>query len=93
MEAVEHQYGNVRPDAVVGFSKDGINRLALLEVELSSKGFDAEKYARFDWQKFFPVKPELFVVTDKKVPPMDYKTLVISTDLGILRVMKCQYGQ
>lgn len=78
---VEPALGGIRPDAVIGFVQDGQNKLALLEVELSNKGFDADKYARFDWQRHFPVKPDLFVVTDKKVPKLDYNTHVINTIL------------
>lgn len=79
---IEPKLGNVRPDAVVGFSVNGINRLALLEVELSNKGFDSAKYARFDWQKYFPVRPELFIITTHKPPTIaDYNSMVINTDL------------
>lgn len=78
---VEPALGNIRPDAVIGFVQGGQSKLALLEVELSNKGFDADKYSRFDWQRHFPVKPDLFVVTDKKVPKLDYNTHVFNTGL------------
>lgn len=79
---VEPVLGAIRPDAVIGFVQDGQSKLALLEVELSNKGFDADKYQRFDWQKHFPVKPELIIVTDKKVSKLDYKMQIISTDFA-----------
>ena len=78
---LEPELGGIRPDAAIGFTVGGKSRLALLEVELSNKGFDAEKYARFDWQKHFPLKPEIYIVTDKNVPKLDYKTLKIGTNL------------
>lgn len=70
---LEPQYVNIRPDAIIGFISNGVKRLALLEVELSNKGFNAEKYNKY-WQKHFPVKPELIIISDHKTPEVDYKT-------------------
>jgi len=80
---VEPELGSIRPDAVIGFTANGKSHLALLEVELCHKGFNVEKYADWDWKKHFPVKPELFIVSDGRIPKMDYQTYIIGTDLKI----------
>lgn len=77
----EPTLGDIKPDACFGYESNGIKRLACVEVELSNKGFDAEKYNAFDWKPYFPVEPELIIVTDKKLPPVKLKTSVIDTEL------------
>jgi len=75
----EPVFSNIRPDAVVGFVL-GRSRLALVEVEISNKGFDRKKYDAFDWTKYFPVEPELIVISDRKAETR-FKTTVVSTRL------------
>lgn len=78
---VEPTFDNIRPDAAVSFIDRGIERTAFLEVELSNKGFDAQKYKQFNWRKYFDEQPELFVVSDRKIPPTGYGMKQIKTDL------------
>ena len=78
---IEPNLGSIRPDAIIGFIKEDQSRLVLLEVELSHKGFDAQKYDKWDWQKYFPIKPDIIIITDYKIPQLDYKTHIINTDL------------
>lgn len=78
---VEPTLGDIRPDAVVGFIASDRERIALVEIELSNKGFDYHKYASFGWQKFFPWQPELIVVTNQDIRNTGYKTLAIKLDM------------
>lgn len=85
---IEPTLGRIRPDAVIGYSVNGQNRLGLLEVEISHKGFDYAKYNSFDFSAYFPVRPRLFVVSDKtiavdcKLPGM----MVVPTSLSGVRL-------
>jgi hypothetical protein len=76
----EPTLGSVRPDAAVGFIHNGKSRLALVEVEVSNKGFDRKKYDAFDWAKYFPVEPEVIVISDRKAETR-FKTTVLNTSL------------
>lgn len=78
---VEPTLGDIRPDAVVGFVADGKERIALVEIELSNKGFDYHKYAAFNWQKFFPAQPELIIVSNQHIRNTGYKTLAVKLDM------------
>lgn len=78
---VEPTLGDIRPDAVIGFIAGGRERIALVEIELSNKGFDYHKYISFGWQKFFPTQPELIVVSNLPIKNTGYKTMVIKTDM------------
>lgn len=68
---IEPQLSDIRPDAIIGYVQNGKNHLALLEVEISNKGFDCNKYKQFDWQDHFPLRPELIVITDHKPPAIE----------------------
>lgn len=78
----EPQIGNVRPDAVAGFSIDGYNRLAFIEVEISHKGFNAEKYERLNWQQHFPVRPEIIAITNAEASVPGYKVMSVNTEFS-----------
>ncbi|MFA6851461.1 MAG: hypothetical protein WCS30_14050 [Selenomonadaceae bacterium] len=77
---VEPVLGSIRPDAVAGYVKGGKEYIALVEVEISHKGFDAEKYEAFNWMNFFPVEPILIVISDFKIPEAKFKTIIVRTD-------------
>lgn len=55
-----------RPDAIFGYRMNSNEYLGLLEVEISNKGFDSEKYSNAKFINFFPVSPKLFVVSNQK---------------------------
>ena len=65
---IEPVMGDIRPDAVFGYKKDGKSYLGLLEVEISHKGFNYGKYDKFyssgDYKTYLPVMPTIFIVGD-----------------------------
>lgn len=74
--------GSIRPDAMIGYIEHGIEKAALIEVELSNKGLDTEKYRRFEQSErksIFPDRPKLIVVTDRNFiqPSRDYDLIRI----------------
>ena len=79
---IEPTLGNIRPDAVIGYSINGKGKLALLEVEISNKGFNHAKYASFDYATFFPVKPKIIVISDR-VKPTEGLTVIPSSLEGV----------
>lgn len=78
---VEPKLDGIRPDAAVGFTHRGVDRVALVEVELSNKGFDVEKYKRWNWKEYFDNRPELIIISDGKIPPTGYGMIKMKTDL------------
>lgn len=82
---IEPALGNIRPDAVFGYSVNGKKRLGLLEVEISNKGFDYGKYGNFDFSAYFPVRPQIYVVSDKVTSTATSDFVVVPTALTDLR--------
>ncbi|MPM30181.1 hypothetical protein SDC9_76728 [bioreactor metagenome] len=78
---IEPQFGDIRPDAAVGYELSEIAHIALIEVEVSHKGFDHAKYKNLVWEKFFPMQPELFIISDGKIGDTGLKQTVIKTNL------------
>lgn len=78
----EPAFGSIRPDAMIGYIEHGEERIALLEVELSNKGLDIEKYKKFEQSErkdWFPEKPHLIVITDRGFirPSPEYELIKI----------------
>lgn len=65
----EPQLGSIRPDAVFGYIENGKNHIGLLEVEISNKGFNINKYEKFftsqEYKQYFPIMPIIFVAGNK----------------------------
>lgn len=76
----EPSYENIRPDAVVGFEINGQKRIALIEVKISNNQ-DEKKYESFNWSSYFPVQPELILITDKSVNITGYHVTIINTEM------------
>jgi len=55
-----------RPDAVFGYRINKSEYVGLLEVEISHKGFDCDKYRNSKFVNYFPVPPKLFVISNQK---------------------------
>jgi hypothetical protein len=76
--------GNIRPDAIIGYETDR-KYLALLEIEISNKGFDVYKYESLfysgEYKTFFPVFPFIIAVTDKPIKS-DINIITVKTDLS-----------
>lgn len=80
---VEPKFGNIRPDGIVGYTLNGKNHFAMVEVEISHKGFNSEKYNNFDWQSFLKYEPELIVISDYRSDCKRYKTYKIKTNMDL----------
>lgn len=79
----EPTLGNMRPDALVGFNLNKTNRLAMVEVELSHKGFNSAKYDNFDWKEHLGYEPELIVISDFRCECNKFKICKINTELDL----------
>jgi hypothetical protein len=88
----EKQIGKIRPDGIFAYEIDGKQRLGLLEVEISHKGFDFEKYEEFyrtaAYKEFFPVMPTVYIVCrSAKLPKSSQiKYVTIKTDISDFRL-------
>lgn len=76
----EPMLGSIRPDMAIGFVENGVEKVALVEIEISNKGLDMAKYRRFESlerRSLLPSKPQIIVVTDRPfVRPSDDYELV-----------------
>lgn len=83
---VEPVMGDIRPDAIFSYRYHTKIYVGLLEVEISHKGFNSNKYEKFyssnNYKSFLPVMPTVFVVGDNVKLPQDGKVkyIVINTD-------------
>ena len=66
MFRLEMQLDDIRPDAFIAYSDHGKAQIAFLEVEISNKGFNYNKYEKFysteSYKKWFPFMPTVFIV-------------------------------
>lgn len=82
---IEPLMGNIRPDAVFGYTYHTKTYMGLLEVEISNKGFNFGKYEKFyssgEYKNFLPLMPTVFIVGDKVRLPekSDINYVVINT--------------
>lgn len=90
--AIQRKIGNIIPDAIFAFKIGDRQRLGVLEVEISHKGFDFEKYETMyrtgAYKEFFPIFPTVYVVGKNiKTPKISQiKYVVIKTDLSDFRL-------
>jgi hypothetical protein len=90
--AIEKPLGKIRPDAIFAYSLNGKQCLGLLEVEISHKGFDFEKYEEFyrtgAYKTYFPVMPTVYVICKNvKLPKStQIKYVTIKTDMSDFRL-------
>jgi hypothetical protein len=88
----EKGLGKIRPDALFGFEFKGKQRLGLLEVEISHKGFDFEKYEEFyrtaAYKEYFPIMPTVYIVGKNIKPPKttQIKYITIKPDMSDFRI-------
>lgn len=89
---IEPVMGDIRPDALFGYKCGDKSYLGLLEVEISHKGFNYNKYDRFyssgNYKNFLPVMPTVFIVGDKINLPdkSKIKYIVIDTEFNEFRL-------
>lgn len=58
---------HIIPDGLIGYVESGIKKVAILEVEISNKGFDYAKYHNFPYKKYFNTFPNVFVVSKHRI--------------------------
>lgn len=83
---IEPVLGDIRPDAVMGYKINGKGYLGLLEIEISNKGFKADKYNDFfdgGFKKYFPSCPYIFVVTKQEIPARFIKISINFSDFRL----------
>jgi len=78
---------NIRPDALMGYKYKDKYYIAFIEVEISNKGFDIDKYKRFyiteQYKKYFPIFPLIIAITDKNISEhKKLKIIQIKEDLS-----------
>ena len=64
----EPNLGGIRPDLQINYLDGESEQVSLVEIEISNKGLDNEKYRRWEVaerHRLFHVKPKRIVVTDK----------------------------
>lgn len=89
---IEPIMGNIRPDAVFGYTYHKKTYVGLLEVEISNKGFNFGKYEKFyssgEYKNYLPVMPTVFVVGDKvKLPDKsDINYVLVNTNFTNLKL-------
>lgn len=85
--------GNIIPDSIFAYEIDGVKKLGLLEVEISNKGFDYEKYEKFflsgEYSNYFPEMPPVYIVCKNARIPKNtpVKFIKIKTDLSNFKIM------
>lgn len=87
----EPKIGDIRPDALAGYKANGVAEVAFVEIEISHKGLDIEKYERLyysgEYRKYFVDFPKLIVVSDRKVPKSNkFDITVIDTEFKNLKL-------
>lgn len=89
---IEPVYGDIRPDAAFVYSINGINKVGVLEVELSNKGFNWSKYERFcmndNFKPFMTIKPNVFIVSDKVKPiNSNFEYVIIDPNFSNFKIL------
>lgn len=85
---IEPVYDDIRPDAVFGYRYNGKLDVGLLEVEISHKGFNYNKYEKFyisgNYKNHYPIMPMIFIIGDNiKLPEKcNVKYKIINTDFS-----------
>jgi DNA-binding Lrp family transcriptional regulator len=89
---IDKELGKIRPDAIFVYEKDGKQQLGLLEVEISHKGFNYQKYETFyksgSFRTWFPVMPTVYVVCQNAKLPKDgsINFIKVKTDMSDLKL-------
>jgi len=89
---IDKELGDIRPDAIFAFEKDNRQCLGLLEVEISNKGFNYDKYDKFyksgAYKEFFPIMPTVYVVSNTAKIPRDtpIKFIKMATNMNDFRL-------
>ncbi|NLY46814.1 MAG: hypothetical protein GX053_12635 [Tissierella sp.] len=80
---------DLRSDGFVAYELKGKKDIAFVEVEISNKGFDIEKYERLyksmKWRKLFPKFPTIIAITDKPLPSTRLKVIQVNEDMSNLK--------
>ncbi|WP_193774795.1 hypothetical protein [Vallitalea guaymasensis] len=77
----------IRPDGFIVYSVNGLNYIAFVEVEISKKGLDLEKYKRLylgcEYKEHLPVFPLIIIITNNKIKEkIPFGIISLKTDLS-----------
>ena len=64
---IQKKLENIIPDALIGYTQNNKKKVAILEIELSNKGFDYYKYRNFPHTKYFNTYPNVYIVTKQRI--------------------------
>lgn len=81
----------IRPDAFVVYKHQGKNYIAFIEIEISNKGLDTEKYKRMYLEKSYknilPNFPQIIAVTNRNFQKQEFKIHKLSTNLDNINLI------
>lgn len=82
----EFAIANLRSDGLIAYRQDDKNYIAFIEVQISNIQADVNKYIKLyeseEYKKYFPVFPQVIIISDKKVKSYDdFKVIKIKEDL------------
>ena len=89
---VQQKLGKIIPDSIFLYKINERQQIGLLEVEISHKGFDYDKYWEFyksgEYKKWFPIMPTIYVVCKNAKIPEDtpLRFVKIKTDVSDFRL-------
>jgi hypothetical protein len=89
---LEPVHEHIRPDAVFGYKYHGKIEIGFLEIEISHKGFNYQKYEKFytsqEYTNYYPIMPTVFIVGNNiKLPEKsNVKYNIISIDFSNLKL-------
>lgn len=79
---IQKKIDNIIPDALIGYIENNKKKVAILEIEISNKGFDYSKYLNFPFQKYFNTMPDVFIVTKQRIKLNDKINFIHIRDIN-----------
>ena len=82
---------DIRSDGFVAYEYKSKKEIAFIEVELSNKGLDLEKYERLykssKYKKYFPIFPNIIIISNKSIPKTKLKIIKIDESIQGLELI------
>lgn len=79
----------IEPDAFIAYRCNGNNYIAFIEVEISKKGLDLDKYKRLylsgEYEKYFPAFPKIIVISNTRIKK-DYNFDIVRIDTELKNI-------
>ncbi|OLS02866.1 hypothetical protein [Tissierella creatinophila] len=85
----EFRCENIIADGLAVYKINSQPYIVFIEIEISNKGIDIEKYENLyrsgKYKRYFPVFPSIIVITDKKIPYSNLNIIQVNEDIENLR--------